>query len=150
MNKWYWLLEFGGNAVTTLAIGIFAFLFSGIALAGSATFGSMFGQLWVLYILGLWGILLAERLSDDIYRYAYANEKHGGWYWLLEFAGDVVMVLGLAWMLMVNATVQTQGYHGFNEPNSWILWSEIPVLVAMGVAVALNWVNDIIRFRKGK
>ena len=149
MSKWYWLMEFAGNAVGTLSLGIFTFLFSGIALVGSATFGSVFGELWVLYLIALFSLLRAERLSDDWLRLLKNNEKHGDWYWPLEFTGHVVAVLGLFWMIMVHATVQAQGHHVFNEPNSWILWSEIPVLAAMWLANALNWFNDIRRFREG-
>ncbi len=148
MSKWYWIQEFGGNAVATIAIGIFTFLFAGIAIAGSATFGGVFGHWLMLPLLILWGILLAGRFADDFFRYWNNAKQQGGW--ALEFTGDAVMLLGLFWMILVIATVKTQGYHAFNEPNSWILWSEIPALAAMGVAVSLNWVNDIIRFRKEK
>ena len=150
MNKWHWLLEFGGNAVGTLSLGIFAFLFSGIVLVGATTFGSIFGETWVLYLLALWGIFLAERFSDDLFRFGYKDEKHSNWYWPLEFSGHVVSVLGLAWLIMVHATVNTQGYHTFNEPNNWILWSEILVLPLMAAAISLNWFNDIRRFSKEK
>ncbi len=150
MNKWHWVLEFIGNAWGTLSLGIFTFLFSGIALVGVTTFGSIFGEPWVLYLLALWGIFLTERLSDDWFRMWENKEKHDDWYWPLEFGGHVISVLGLAWMIMVHATVQALGHHAFNEPNSWILWSEIPGLGLMYIANAINWFNDIRRFRQGK
>ena len=152
MNKWHWVLELAGNATGTLSLGIFTFLLGGIAIAKTTTFGSIFGEPWVLYLLCLWGIALTERFSDDLFRFGgwgKIKEPHGNWYWPLEFSGHAISVIGLGWMIIVNVTAQIQGYHTFYEPDSLILWPEILALVVMWAANALNWFNDIRRSRQG-
>ena len=117
---------------------------------GSSTFGALFASWWVLPVMGLWFLSTVTRLVDDLIRAEYEKEPHSDWYWLMEFAGNIVMVVGFAWMAMVVSSARSVGYHTFVENNNWILWSEIPALAAMGVAVSLNWVNDILRYKKGR
>ena len=146
-SNWYWIQEFLGNGIATFAIGLFAVLFGGIATEGFTTFDSLFESWIMIPIMTLWFLSTATRLVDDIIRAEYNHEPHSDRYWLMEFAGDIIMLVGFAWMGMIVGSVNDIGYLTFIENNPWILWSEIPALVLMGIAVSLNWVNDIIRYK---
>ena len=70
-SNWYWLKEFAGDAIGICAIGWSAMMFGGIATVGYARFVEP--NLWILYteiaLVALWGIVVAERLVDDIIRF---------------------------------------------------------------------------------
>lgn len=72
--------------------------------------------------------------------------KHSNWYWIKEFVGDGIMWLTIGWSSMLFGGIATVGYAKFIEPNPWILYTEIAILVLFAFVAADRTIDDGIRY----
>lgn len=72
------------------------------------------------------------------------------WYWFKEFIGDAIMLLCVGWSAMTFGGIATTGSITFIENNPWILWTEIVLLILLGIVAADRLIDDVIRFSKEK
>ena len=71
-SNWYWLFEFGGNAIGLAAIGFSAILLGSIATAGSIKFIEnnpliLWGEIGLLVVAG---VIIAKNLVYDIIKFS--------------------------------------------------------------------------------
>ena len=71
-------------------------------------------------------------------------------YWIKEFVGDAIMLVGVAWSAMMFGGIAIAGSITFIENNPWILWIEVTMVILSGVVVSERIVDDILRFSKEK
>jgi len=72
------------------------------------------------------------------------------WYWLKEFIGDAIMLLLVGWSAMLFGGIATYGYITFIENNPFILWTEIALVILLGLVAVDRLVDDVIGFGKEK
>jgi cytochrome c biogenesis protein CcdA len=71
-------------------------------------------------------------------------------YWIKEFVGDAIMLLGVAWSSVMFGGIAIAGSITFIEQNPWILWIEVVMVILSGIVVSDRIVDDVLRFSKGK